>query len=166
MVLHTSIPGSSVQATIVEIARYAIAPLWWREFRTRTAFTRDGDGDLALLLGASAAFTPDADGRPCPPLDLRTGVLDDELWARWLAWDPVRMVAADPGTAAGLRAAWLDGGTRDEWNLEIGSSAMAAALRDAGLPADRLRHELFDGGHEDVEYRFADAVAWLAARLG
>jgi hypothetical protein len=139
---------------------------WWRAFRSRTAFTMDGDGDLALLLGAAAAFTPDADGRPQPPLDLRTGVLDEALWARWLAWDPVRMVAADPATAAGLRAVWLDGGTRDEWNLEIGSSAMAAALLDAGLPASRLRHELFDGGHEQVEYRFADAVGWLADRIG
>ena len=61
---------------------------------------------------------------------------------------------------------WLDGGTRDEWFLEIVVTALAAALTDAGLPADRLRLELFDGGHEQVEYRFPDAIACLAARLG
>ena len=69
------------------------------------------------------------------------------------------------GTARALRAAWVDGGTRDEWFLEIGATAVAAALRSAGLPADRLRLELFDGGHERVEHRFADAVVWLAQRL-
>ena len=28
------------------------------------------------------------------PFDLRTGRLVDDVWARWLAWDPVRMVPA------------------------------------------------------------------------
>lgn len=138
---------------------------WWRDFRGRTAFTREGDGDLALLLGAAAAYTPDADGRPRVPVDLRTGVLDEELWARWLAWDPVRMVARHPQVVAGLTAAWLDGGTHDEWYLELGATAMADAMRAAGLPAERLRVELFDGGHEQVEYRFAEAVAWLVDRM-
>lgn len=139
---------------------------WWRDLATRTPMTRDGDGDLALLLGAAAAFTPRADGTPELPFDPRTGVLREDVWAHWLATDPVRVIAAAPEVAAGLRAVWLDGGTRDEWFLEIGATAVDDALEAAGHPAERRRLELFDGGHEQVEYRFADAVDWVARRLG
>lgn len=138
---------------------------WWRDFSSRTPMTRDGDGDLALLLGAAAAFTPGPDGAPVPPFDPRTGVLREDLWARWLATDPVRVIAAHPEVAAGIGPVWLDGGTRDEWNLELGAVAVDAALAAAGHAGER-RLELFDGGHEQVEYRFADAVDWLARRLG
>jgi S-formylglutathione hydrolase FrmB len=143
---------------------------WWADMRARTALTRPEDESLAMLLGCAAAFSPGpgpygVDAVPDLPFDPVTGVLRDDVWSRWLATDPVRLVPEQAATAAALRAVWLDGGTSDEWFLEIGATAVADALRDAGLDGDRLRLELFDGGHERVEHRFADAVVWLAERM-
>jgi predicted alpha/beta superfamily hydrolase len=45
-----------------------------------------------------------------------------------------------------------------------GSAAVAAALHDAGVPADRLRYRVDEGGiHNESSWsaRFEDAVAWL-----
>jgi hypothetical protein len=86
-----------------------------------------------------------------------------EVWARWLEKDPVRMVAADPGTAARLKAAYLDGGRQDEYSLELGATAVAAELRRAGVGDVRL--ELFDGGHGGIEYRYPEGIRFLAQRL-
>ena len=65
---------------------------WWADFRSRTAFTKPDDGLLLNLYGCSACFSPDDDGRPVLPFDTRTGAPVEEVWSRWLAWDPVRMV--------------------------------------------------------------------------
>jgi hypothetical protein len=62
------------------------------------------------------------DGAPELPFDPRTGVQRPEIWQRRLDGDPVRMA---PGCGAELRsmkAVWIDGGTRDEWFLDLYSS--------------------------------------------
>jgi hypothetical protein len=38
------------------------------------------------------------------PFDLQTGRLVEDVWARWLARDPVRMVPAHADALRGLRA--------------------------------------------------------------
>jgi hypothetical protein len=34
------------------------------------------------------------------------------------------------------------------------------------VEAERIRFELFDGGHNNVAWRYPLALAWLAERLG
>ena len=138
---------------------------WWTDFRGRTPLTNEHDLLLVLILGCTAAFSPDADGTPRLPFDPRSGQLIPELWERWLAWDPVRMIDRYAAELRGLRAVWLDAGTRDEWFLDLGAEAFRAGLARIGLPADRVSFELFDGTHGNVDYRYPMAVAWLAQRL-
>src|ERR1700722_14165262 len=88
---------------------------WWDDFCSRTAFTRQEDHLLLMMLGVSACFSAQDDGTPVLPFDPATGQLRDEEWARWLAWDPVRMVPRYADALRSLRAVWIDGGTRDEW---------------------------------------------------
>ena len=136
---------------------------WWDDFRSRVAFTRPGDEMLLLLLGVAACFSADADGTPRLPFDTRNGVIDEEVWARWLAWDPVRMVPGHADALRGLRAVWIDGGTRDEWYLEIGGQAFRDAL--AGIGVTDVHFELFDGTHGGIDCRYPLALAYLAERL-
>jgi hypothetical protein len=42
----------------------------------------------------AACYSADEDGTVCLPYDPATGELIQEVWARWQAWDPVRMVAS------------------------------------------------------------------------
>lgn len=142
---------------------------WWNDFLTRSeqnlTFTKDGDQELLMLLGCTAAFSPGADGTPELAFDPETGVVDPERWERWLAWDPVRMVASYPDELRGLRTVWIDAGTRDEWFLDLGAAAFRAALLDVGVAPDRIRYELFDATHMAIDYRYPLSLAHLATAL-
>jgi len=138
---------------------------WWADFQARPPLCRDSDPAVLTALGVSACFSADPDGTARLPFDPVTGVLRPAVWARWLEWDPVRMVARHAQACRSLRAVWVDCGTRDEYFLDIGAQAYRQALLDVGLPDERLAFELFDGTHAAVDYRYPLALDWLARRL-
>ncbi|WP_019632204.1 alpha/beta hydrolase-fold protein [Actinomadura atramentaria] len=138
---------------------------WWDDFRSRISFTRPEDMMLLEILGYTACYSADDDGTPVLPFDPRTGVLRDDVWQRWLDRDPVRMTATHADAARSLRAVWIDGGTRDEWFLDVGADAYRAALLDAGVPEDAIHFELFDATHGGIDYRYPMALTWLCQRI-
>ena len=138
---------------------------WWDDFRSRTSFTKEADHDLLMTLGVAACFSARPDGTVELPFDPRTGVLRDEVWQRWLDWDPVRMVPSHADALRGLRAIWIDAGTRDEYHLDLGAQAFRAALKDIGVADDRVHFELFEAGHMGIDYRYPMSLAWLCSRM-
>lgn len=138
---------------------------WWADFRGRTAFTKEADATLLMMLGVAACFSATPDGTPELPFDTTTGRLLPEVWQRWLDWDPVRMVERYPDAVTSWRAVWIDGGTHDEWYLDIGAQAFREELGRAGLAEERIHFELFDAGHGAIEYRYPLALAWLARQI-
>jgi S-formylglutathione hydrolase FrmB len=92
-------------------------------------------------------------GRFDLPFDLEDGGLRSDVWARWLALDPVRMVESDRFRDAARRLDYLyvDGGTRDEFYLDVGARVFAAKARSAGA---RVDFEEFDGTHFDAGPRY------------
>jgi Putative esterase len=138
---------------------------WWDDFRSRVSFTKEADHDLLMLLGVSACFSARPDGTVELPFEPRSGVLRDEVWQRWLDWDPVRMVPKYADALRSVQAIWIDAGTRDEWFLDIGAEAVRAALRDAGVSDDKIKFELFDATHMAIDYRYPRSLAWLCQRI-
>ena len=138
---------------------------WWADFRSRTAFTKEADSVLLILLGCSACFSADEDGTPQLPLDAITGELVPERWQRWLEWDPVRIVDRYADALRSQQAIWIDAGTRDEWYLDLGAEAFRAGLRRIGVSEERIHFELFDAGHGGIDYRYPQSLSWLAHRL-
>jgi S-formylglutathione hydrolase FrmB len=138
---------------------------WWEDFQGRVAFTRPEDAALITALGCAAAFSPGPDGRPVLPFDPRTGVLRADEWQRWLDWDPVRMVDRYADELRGLRAVWIDAGTRDDYHLDLGAQAFRDGLARIGVPEEKVYFELFDATHAQIEYRYPLALTWLAHRL-
>jgi hypothetical protein len=138
---------------------------WWDDFRSRIAFTKEGDGDLLMLLGVSACFSAHPDGTVDLPFDPKSGVLRPEIWQRWLDWDPVRMAPRYAEALRSLRAVWIDGGTKDEWHLDIGATAFRDALASIGVPGEVVRFELFEGTHASIDYRYPMSLAWLCQRM-
>ncbi len=136
---------------------------WWDDFKGRVAFTKPADATLLMLLGVAACFSARPDGSPELPFDPDSGRLREEVWQRWLAWDPVRMVPEHAGALAGMRAIWVDGGKSDEWFLDIGAVAFRSALADAGVR--EVHFELFEGTHGRIDYRYPMSLAYLARRL-
>jgi S-formylglutathione hydrolase FrmB len=138
---------------------------WWADFQSRTAFTKEEDQLLVLLLGCTAAFSARDDGTPELPFEPKTGALRPDVWRRWLDWDPVRMVERFPEAVRSLRAVWIDAGTRDEWFLDLGAEAFRAELSRIGVPDQRIHFELFDAAHGGIDYRYPLALSWLSHRL-
>jgi hypothetical protein len=138
---------------------------FWTEFRGRPGRAKKTDGVLLNAWCMAACYSTDADGTVQLPFDTTTGRLRPEVWDRWLAWDPVRMAAGRADALRGLRAIWIDAGRSDEFYLDLGAEAFRAELEAIGIGEPVLRFELFEGTHGGIEWRYPDAVAWLAECL-
>ena len=64
-----------------------------------------------------------------------------------------------------MRAVWVDSGTKDDYYLDLGAQAFTDALRDAGVPDETVRFELFEATHAGIDYRYPMSLRWLAERL-
>jgi hypothetical protein len=114
----------------------------------------------------AACYSTDADGTVRLPFDVATGRLVPDVWERWLAWDPVRMAPARADALRGLQAIWIDAGRSDEYYLDLGAEAFRRELSALGIVEPVVRYELFDGTHGNLEWRYPEAIGWLAERLG
>ncbi len=112
----------------------------------------------------AACYSANEDGSVDLPFDTETGKLRDDVWARWLAWDPVRMVAGHADALRGLRAIYIDSGKQDQFYLDLGANAFRFELEQLGVTD--VFFELFDGTHSSIEYRYPIALRYLAERLG
>jgi putative esterase len=119
-------------------------------------------GDVVLVEVGALAY---AFSNGVLPFRTDTAALVPEVWERWLAHDPLRLVAERPDAAASLCGVWLDAGRRDEYFLDLGAIALRDALLAAGLPEDALRFELFEGGHRGLSGRYPASLDWLVERL-
>jgi hypothetical protein len=136
---------------------------FWEDFRSRPAFSKSSDYTLMNDWCMAACYSTDEDGTVHLPYDAATGQLRPDVWERWLAWDPVRMVARHADTLRGLEAIYVDAGTRDDAYLDLGAEAFRRALAEVGVTD--VFFELFDATHSGIEYRYPLAVRYLAERL-
>jgi enterochelin esterase family protein len=116
------------------------------------------------ILAMSAVYSPD----PAEPLGIalpfepRTGRLRPEVWARWLACDPVERARTEGRRLADFALVYVDAGTRDEYHLQYGARQLVAALRAAGVD---VAHEEFDDGHMGTGYRYDVSLPLLTRAL-
>jgi enterochelin esterase family protein len=122
------------------------------------------DVEALNILAMAASYSPN----PAAPLgidlpcDLESGAFRDDVWARWLEHDPLRMVERHRDALASLELLYLDCGTRDEFHLHHGLRQMLGRLE-----ALRVAHhaEFFDDGHMNVQYRYDTSLPLLARAL-
>ncbi|MGZ8481838.1 MAG: alpha/beta hydrolase [Candidatus Limnocylindria bacterium] len=138
---------------------------FWSDLRSRPGRSRPSDGVLLNVWCMAACYSADADGTVRLPFETTTGREDPAVWERWLAWDPVRMVALHADALRGLRAVWIDAGRADDFYLDLGAEAFRVELEGIGIAGDAVRFELFDGTHAGIEWRYPQAIGWLAERL-
>ena len=136
---------------------------FWEDFRSRPALAKQSDHWLVNTWAMAACYSANEDGSVELPFDPATGRLRDDVWERWLAWDPVRMAARHADALRGLRAIYVDSGTRDEYFLDLGAEAFRHELAMLGI--DDVFFELFDAKHGAIEYRYPLALRYLAERL-
>jgi S-formylglutathione hydrolase FrmB len=138
---------------------------FWDDFRSRPAMSKDSDHFLLNTWCMAACYSADEDRTVHLPFDPVTSELVPEVWERWLAWDPVRMVPRHADALRSLRAIYVDCGTRDEFFLDLGAEAFRRALAGVGVGVEDVYFELFDATHMAIEYRYPLGLRYLAERL-
>jgi S-formylglutathione hydrolase FrmB len=136
---------------------------FWEDFRSRPAMSKDSDGTLMNDWCMAACYSAEPDGTVSLPFDPATGELDPEVWERWLALDPVRMVPRHAEALRSMRAIYIDAGKKDQWYLDLGAEAYRKALE--GIGVTDVFFELFDATHMQIEYRYPIGLKYLAERL-
>jgi S-formylglutathione hydrolase FrmB len=131
---------------------------FWEDFRSRPAFAKSSDYALLNTYAMAECYAPGE-----LPFDTTTGQLRPDVWEKWLAWDPVRMVERHADALRGLKAIYIDSGKRDQFFLDLGAEGFRQALERIGVTD--VYFELFDGMHGGIEYRYPIALRYLAERL-
>ena len=125
--------------------------------------TKPSDAALLNDYCMAACYSADPDGVVLLPYNTETGELIPDVWARWLARDPVRMAPRYADALRGMRAIYIDAGNRDEYFLDLGAEAFRQAL--AAISVTDVSFELFDAKHGGIEYRYPLSLRYLAERL-
>lgn len=123
--------------------------------------------DIAALniIAMAAAYSPNVGAPPafCDlPFDLTTGAIDENVWKRWLAWDPLYLIERHAADLRKLRLLYLDCGKDDEFYLELGARCFSKRLRDLDVPHE---YEEFEDGHMNISYRMDVSLPKLSHAL-
>jgi S-formylglutathione hydrolase FrmB len=138
---------------VAELSRYGSIDAYLEHFWSSKA--PDSKAVMMMnVLAMAAAYSPNPGRSPIRadyPFDLETAELVPEVWERWLAWDPVRMVSHHAEALSEMRLIYLDAGLSDEFHLQLGARILSRRLTEAGI--DHFREE-FEGGHFNITHRY------------
>jgi enterochelin esterase family protein len=133
--------------------------------RFRSDFERThGYFETLNALAMASCFSPEPGSELgfVLPFDWETGEMVPDVWARWLAHDPVRLVPERAERLRRMALIYLDCGRRDEFYLDIGTRIAVKRLRDAGL--DPI-HEEFNAGHMNIPFRYDRSLPLMTKAL-
>lgn len=132
-------------------------------FRTVTDKSKDYHALLNELAMASCySPNPGSEVGFDLPIDPATGAFLEEVWDRWLAHDPIRLIEPRLDALRAQSLIFLDAGRKDEWFLEIGARWATAKMRALGLD---VVHEEFDAGHMSIPWRYDRSLELLTKAL-
>ncbi|MBI4789925.1 MAG: esterase family protein [Chloroflexi bacterium] len=134
------------------LPKYGGLDKFWNDFPTMHPKSGDFPPTLnTIAMAACYSPNPNAPHGFDLPFDLETGELREDVWARWLEWDPVYLVDKYAEALRSLRLIYLDAGLRDEFNLQYGARIFVKRLKERGIP---YVHQEFDDGHMGIQYRY------------
>lgn len=137
---------------------------WFQAFQGKVQKSKDDF--LALnMLAMAASYSPNPGTKPFGidlPVDLATGAFRDDVWARWLEWDPLMMLERHADALRSLELLYFDCGNADEFHLHHGARALARRLGQLGIAH---AHEEFPDGHMNVTYRYEVSLPRLHRAL-
>ena len=113
-----------------------------------------------MMVCMAATYDPDpkAPNRFRVPFNMHTGEFLESRWKRWLAHDPLNLVAKHQASYRSLRGIYIDCGRHDQYHIHFGSRQLADALGKRNV---RHRYEEFDGTHSGVDHRMDVSLPYL-----
>jgi enterochelin esterase-like enzyme len=135
-----------------------LAHVWQKEKLT----AKEGHCIMNVCMAATYDPDPKAPNGFRVPFNLESGEPIAERWRRWLAHDPINLVAKYRGNLKSLRGIYIDCGWRDQYHIHYGARILAKRLAAAGI---RHRYEEFDDDHSDIDYRMDASLPFLYRAL-
>lgn len=127
---------------------------WLDHFWNKPNRHQQKDSPPLNVLAMAAHYSPNPKSKQLSvdlPFDLKTGEMLQDVWNRWLSWDPVRMVEKYGKNLKKLKLVYIDCGTRDEFNLQWGARILHYKLEKMNV---KHFYEEFDDGHMNISYRY------------
>ena len=96
------------------------------------------------------------------PFHVDHGELDTDVWQKWLALDPIRMVTEEADALRRTRLLFFDCGSRDTFNLQLGARRLASRLRELEISHE---FEEYPDDHFGLTYRYDVSIPKLVEAL-
>ncbi|MEM0156956.1 MAG: alpha/beta hydrolase-fold protein [Thermoplasmataceae archaeon] len=111
------------------------------------------------LIAMSAFYSPeeDEDSGIGLPFRVDTGLIREDIWKKWLKFDPVRNVKSRLESLGG-QTAIFQVGNHDEFSLNLGIEALSSILNENGIQNTLMR---YDEGHFGIDYFYGDSIPML-----
>jgi S-formylglutathione hydrolase FrmB len=126
----------------------------------------EGNEWAQLVYDYAATYSPNVSNPPFfvdLPISFPSGEIIEEVWARWLSFDPVVNWRERQANLRALRGILLDVGTADDYQLQWGHRLLSHHLRVAGIDHVATENAGNHGGRSRERYQVA--LAWLAGVL-
>lgn len=130
---------------------------FWNEDEKKSKHDFDG----LNIIGMSACYSPNGTDFDLP-FDLKTGEIRQNVWEKWLANDPVRLVEKYSENLKSLKLIFIDAGTKDEFALDVGARVLCEKLKNHQI---NFIHEEFDDGHFNINYRQNRSLELISEHL-
>jgi enterochelin esterase family protein len=111
------------------------------------------DFDGLNAIGMASCYSPNSESEWGfdLPFDLESGLPREDVWKRWLKHDPFYLVETAVEELRTMKLLYIEAGTSDEVNLDIGARAVVGKLRKYDVP---VVHVEFEGGHFGIKHRY------------
>ncbi len=96
------------------------------------------------------------------PFDHEIGSFRDEIWKKWLLYDPAKNMENYIDQLKQMEAIYLDVGKRDEYSLFIGMKTIDKKMNTAGI---NHKFNEFEGGHFYNTVRYEESLPYLVEKL-
>jgi enterochelin esterase-like enzyme len=126
----------------------------------------EGNDMSSMVYAYSAAYSPNPENPPFYvdlPVTFPSGELIQEVWERWLSFDPVVNWRTRLDNLQRLRGILLDVGASDDYQLQWGHRLLSHHLRKAGIPHDYQENTGNHGGRSRESIQ--GALQWLGRVL-
>lgn len=135
------------------LARYSGDPEAYRAAVRSLPKLGGKDIHYLMLLGMAAFYSPKGKSGYELPIDYYSGELKLDVWERWAAHDPVRLVDSEKvkESLKKLSLLYIDCGNRDQYHLHFGARQLRKKLENYGISHKAFE---FDDNHSGTAYRY------------
>jgi enterochelin esterase family protein len=118
-----------------------------------------------MVLSLAPCYAPNL---TAPPLygdlffDIKTGILVEDVWEKYLNWDPVHLIDRHLETAQQLKFVHLEAGAQDEYGLQLGHRQLSEKLKAYSIP---FQIDEYPGGHSGHNWRFLSRIQVMLRQM-